>query len=253
MLPENAPADKPVLAQQPSQIPITGPRKLNRRIVAGLVLTVVALVLASLAAVMPWWHIDSKVSAQGIPPSTFSWDFYTGTWCYRSSNGYRCMAYGDTSSSGRGWSAVSSSFGIGFLLLIGGVVLAATTLAMIVMSSRKEKARTVTLALGIVGTALLLGAVFYLFAALPGAFNADYRTGAPGATWSVSGFFGSTVLDLNSSLAVGTETFSYYGALGWWLALLSPIILIAGTVVACGRKRTIVQAGPPESSPKEAK
>jgi len=253
LLPENADAGKPVSSQQQSQSSSVAPKKLDRRVIVGVALAVVALVLAALAAVMPWWHIDATVKGQGIAPPTFNWDFSTGARCYRSSGNYRCTAYGDTSNSGAAWSSVQCTFGVGFILLIAGIAAVVVTLIMIVVSSRRKKGRTVTLALGILGTALLLGAILYVFAALPGAFMSDYKAAYSGPGWNVPGFFGSTLYNIDNGVYRGTETFSYYGALGWWLVLLSAILLIAGTVVACGRKGTAAQPKVQQPSPEQAK
>lgn len=250
--PENTIGGKLVSSQQPSQMPAAATKRWNRRFVAGLVLTVVALVLGSLAAVMPWWHIDSSVKGQGILPSTFNWDFSMGAWCYRVYGSYRCTAYGGSSSSSVVWSEVNSSFGIAFVLLVGGIALTVVTLVMMVIGSRRNKGRTATLVLGFLGAAFLLGAALYILGVMPGAFNADYRASYSGMTWSVSGFFGSTLLNIDNGLAVGTETFSYYGALGWWLALLSAITLLLGTVMMFRRKRTVVQVTGHVTSPEKA-
>lgn len=159
--------------------------------------------LTAIAFTVPWW----ASWANGVMSS-----WYLGTVC----TGGSCAAYGTSPS-------LAQTFGLANLLALVGLFLFMFAAVAFSASLVWPRVGSVTLALGLVGSVLILGAPLYLYFSLPSALT------SAGYPAPVAGFFGS--------YSSGGSSFSWTGGAGWYLAFLIVPGGLAGTVAAWGSTR----------------
>ncbi len=181
-------------------------RRLDALAIAGAVLLVLTIILVAVSFTVPWW----ASFANGVMTS-----WYLGSQCTSGS----CTGYTASPS-------LQGTFGLANTIVLVALFLfmfAAVTFASSLVWPRMG---SVTLALGLVGSLLILGAPLILYFSLPGALT-SYGFPAP-----VAGFFGS--------YSGGGISYSWTGGAGWFLAWLIVPIGLAGTAAAYGSTRSHV-------------
>jgi hypothetical protein len=213
--------------------PAAPTKKFNGKVVAGLVLVLVALIFAAMAMFGSWWSL--KESASGVDATI---DFGLNQYCVKGTimgiSASACQGYGTAYTGFTSLSKTQNLMGLAYILTLLGLVMAILTLILIIVGAGRPKLKMGVLICGIIGGIILLVAFIYVFTGLTGAINDD-MTG--GTATPISGFFGSTSL--------GGVDLSWGGALGWYMALLGFIMLLVGALIASSGMKKPVPAPPP--------
>ncbi len=114
-----------------------------------------------------------------------------------------------------------------FVLVLVGIISAILTFMFLLVGDFLRRARYVVATTGIVASVLLIIAPIYLFADLPEAFNADSIANNGNLGPVVTGFFGQTSF---TSGGVSIDL-TYGGGLGWFVCIVSSVLLLAGTIL----------------------
>lgn len=198
------------------------PKKFNGKIIGGLVLVLVALIVAGLALVGSWWTWSAKATVLGVTMEQKA-DFGLGQLC-TSGLVNMCQAYTSAENS-----KMIAVFSLAQILTILGLVMAILTLILIIVGAGKPKLKGAVLLFGIIGAIVLLVAAIYVFSGLPGAFNDDLAASGGSTTFMpVTGFFGSGSISAGGS----SLNLSYGGGTGWMMALIGFILLLLGALMA---------------------
>ncbi len=178
-------------------------RRLDALAIAGAVLLVMTIVLVAISFTVPWW----ASWANGVMSS-----WYLATVCSAGA----CSSYASNPS-------LSGAFGLTNALVLVALFLFMFAAVAFSASLVWPRLGSVTLALGLVGSVLILGAPLYLYLSLPGALTSS------GFPAPVAGFFGSWA---------GTGvSYNWTGGAGWYLAFLIVPFGLSGTAAAWGSTR----------------
>lgn len=193
----------------------------------GVVLGVIAVVLAIAAIVGPWWVVDSNASFGSVSLTGHAeFGLFGGTSTTKSniSSSSNTTNYADTPH-------VGSVFSLATILTILGLVLGIAMIAIALLPGGNPSFRRFAMVAGVLAFLVLLIAPLYVMSALPGAANQD-SGGGPGAT-TYSGFWGT-----KSASFFGLQaTITWAAGWAWYLALVAAIVfLIAGVVIVASRR-----------------
>lgn len=178
-------------------------RRLDALAIAGAVLLALTIILTAVSFTVPWW----ASWANGVMSS-----WYLSNVCTSGA----CSGYATSPS-------LSGAFGLANALVLVALFLFMFAAVAFSASLVWPRLGSVTLALGLVGSVLILGAPLYLYFSLPSALTAS------GFPATVAGFFGSW--------AGGGVSYTWTGGAGWYLAFLLVPLGLAGTVAAWGSTR----------------
>ncbi len=178
-------------------------RRLDALAIAGGVFLALTIVMIAISFTVPWW-------ASFANGEMSSW--YLSTVCTAGS----CSGYGTNPS-------LAGAFGLSNALVLVGLFLFMFAAVAFSASLVWPRLGSVTLALGLVGSVLLLGAPLYLYFSLPGALTSS------GFPAPVDAFFGSW--------SGGGTSYSWTGGAGWYLAFLIVPSGLAGSAAAWGSTR----------------
>ena len=198
-------------------------KRLNAKIIAGLILIVCGLAFASIAVCTPWWGMNGTVTISTSSPVPTTIDFYYGQFCekvsYMGFGGTACIQYFP------GMERIANVFAATFFMALGGVIFAILALASLAGGIYIPNARYGLAATGLLASILLIIAPIYIFFGLPDAFNGASGGSVTGGT--LTGFFGH----LSYSYSGSSMDMNYGGGMGWYLALLAFPLLLVGTVL----------------------
>lgn len=193
----------------------------------GVVLGVIAVVLAIAAIVGPWWVVDSTASFGPLSETGHAdYGLFGGTSTTKGnlSSSTNTTNYADTP-------AIGSVFSVATILSILGLVLGIGMLVIAALPGANPSFRRFALITGGLAFIVLLVASLYVMSALPGAVNQDSGGGPTSTTFS--GFWGTKSVSFFGAQA----TVTWAAGWGWYLALVAGIVfLVAGVVMLASRK-----------------
>ncbi len=207
----------------------------------GVVLGVIAVVLAIVAVVGPWWTVDTQATFFGFSGTTHSEYNLFGTANSAHSNltsSSNTTGYADLPQMG-------AVFGIATLLMVLGIILGIGTVLIGILPGSNPTFRRFALLAAVLAFLVLLVAGLYVMSSLPAAANTDLQ---PSRSVSFSGFWGT---QSGSIGALGSYSVAW--AAGWaWYAVIGAAILfvVAGIAMAVSRKPAMqaFQNTPPPSA-----
>ncbi len=207
----------------------------------GVVLGVIAVVLALVAVVGPWWTVDTQTTLFGFSGTTHSEYNLFGTANSAQSNitsSSNTTGYADLPQMG-------AVFGVATILTIIGIILGIGTVLIGILPASSPSFRRFALLVAVLAFVALLVAGLYVMSSLPAAASTDLR---PPRSVPFSGFWGT-----QSDNILGLGSFSVTYAAGWaWYAVLGAAILfvVAGIAMAVSRKPAMqaYQNPPPPSA-----
>lgn len=122
--------------------------------------------------------------------------------------------------------SVRSLFATTLSLAIVALILAATTVALVVICIFRPRSRHMMFVVGLLASLVMIVAVLYIFVALPGIMNGS--SGGIGPAEQITGFFG------RSSFTQGPMRLdlSYGGGIGWVLGIMASVLFLVGTISA---------------------
>ncbi len=193
----------------------------------GVVLGALAIVLAIVAVVGPWWTVDTQATLFGFSGTTHSEYSLFGTANSAQSNltsSSNTTGYADLPQMG-------AVFGLATILTVLGIILGIGTVLIGILPGSNPSFRRFALVAAGLAFLVLLAAGLYVMSSLPAAANTDLR---PSRSVSYSGFWGT---QSGSIGALGSYSVTW--AAGWaWYAVLGAALLfvVAGTAMAVSRK-----------------
>lgn len=204
----------------------------------GVVLGVIAIVLAIVGMVGPWWtesfsgsgHVlGIRIDVNGN--ATYGLFGVTSTTQSPLGNQTNTSTYSTAPH-------VGSVFSLGTILLITGVVLGIGMLGTGVMPN--PRFRKFAAILGVLAFLFALLAPLYVMSALPDAVNAD--SGSTTTYTTVSGFWG---IKSGSTLGI-TTTITWGGGWAWYVSVVAAVLfLVAVMAILVARKPATVALTPP--------
>ncbi len=206
----------------------------------GVVIGVVAVVLAIVAMIGPWWTLAASGSFGPIS--------MTGNDDFGLFGGTSSFQMGTTSSSNTTNYAnaphVGAVFSIASILLILGLVIGIGMLLVGAMSASRPSFGRLSGMLGVLAFIVLLISSLYVMSALPDAVNQDTGSASSGIT--VSGFWGTKTSSFGS---FASATVTWNAGWAWYVALIAAIIfLVAGILLLLARKPAMTPQAPPPMS-----
>ncbi len=207
----------------------------------GVVLGVIAVVLAIVAVAGPWWTVDTQATIFGFSGTTHSEYNLFGTANSAQSNlssSSNTTGYADLPQMG-------AVFGLATILTVLGIILGIGTVLIGILPGPNRSFRRFALVAAVLAFLVLLVAGLYVMSSLPAAASTDLR---PPRSVPFSGFWGT-----QSGNAGGLYSYSVTYAAGWaWYAVLGAAILfvVAGIAMAVSRKPSMqgFQNAPPPSA-----
>ena len=194
-------------------------RRFNALTISAVVVLVLAILLIGIAMTLPWWAFftDGQMTA-----------WYLSSRC----GGGTCTSY-------YGYPSLRDTFGLTGALVTWGLGLYVHAIAVLLLSVFWPRFGTLVLVPGILGSILLLVAPIYLYFALPGALA------SAGFAVPVDGFFGAT----SQTGFLGTTSYSWTGAAGWFMMWGVFVISLAATALAfVSARRRMVELEEAESA-----
>ncbi len=205
----------------------------------GVVLGVIAVVLAIVALIGPWWVVNADIHLGGSFTSTsqevFSPFGRTETSQSNISTSTNTSTYADMPQTGSVFTLGTALTALGLILSIALVVIGA-------LSSRNPSFRRFALIAGVLAFVFLLVASLYVMSALPAAVNQD-TSGSPGAT-SFSGFWGTKSASLG---LLGSVSITWAAGWAWYVALIAAIVALVGGIAMVVSRRPAMPA--PQMAP----
>jgi len=207
----------------------------------GVVIGVVAMVLAIVAVIGPWWVMDTSAS---VGPLSMTGHSELGLF-----GGFGSFQMGSTSSSNttnyNDAPHVGSVFTLATVLLILGLIIGVGMVVVGAMSGANPSLKRLGGVLGILAFLVVLVSTLYVMSSLPDAVNQDSGVAASGTT--VSGFWGSKTTTVGS---FAQATVTWAAGWGWYLALVAAVVfLVAGVVLLLSRTPKMAMAPPMPPSP----
>ncbi len=202
----------------------------------GVALGVIAVVLAILAAVGPWWTVDSSGSLLVLSyTSHVDFGLFGGTGSFQSGSTSKTntTSYSDAPH-------VGSVFFLGMVLLILGLLIGIGMLVVGAMSGARPSLARLGGVLGVLAFVVVLLSALYVMSSLPGAVNQDSASGVSGG--AVTGFWGTQ----SGSLGIfGSITSTWAAGWGWYLALVAAIVFLnAGVALLLARRPAMAAVAP---------
>ncbi len=204
----------------------------------GVVLGVIAVVLAIVAVVGPWWTVDTQGTVLGFKGTTHSEYSLFGTANSAQSNvssSSNTTGYADLPQMGAVFSLATILTVLGLVLGIGMVLIG-------VLPGSNPSFRRFALIAGALAFLVLLIASLYVMSSLPAAANTDVAA-AHGVTYT--GFWGTQSGNLGTLFSYSV---TWAAGWAWYMALVAAILfLVAGIAMAVTRRPTMqpVQSPPP--------
>ena len=207
----------------------------------GVIVGVVAVVLAIVAMIGPWWALDTQASIAGFSATGHA-DFglYGGTAKFQSgtTSSTNTTNYNDSPH-------VGSVFSLAMILTIFGLIVGVVMIIVGLMAGSRPSFGRLGGILGVLAFVIVLVGTLYVMSSLPDAVNAD--SGSTTSFTTVSGFWGT-----KSATFLGAQaTFTWAAGWAWYVALVAAIVfLIAGIALLLARKPAPrpMAAVPPQSA-----
>jgi hypothetical protein len=205
----------------------------------GVVLGVIAVVLAIVALIGPWWVVNADIHLGGGFTST-SQQLYspfgrTETSQSNVSSSTNASTYSDMPQTG-------SVFTIGTALTALGLVLGIAMVVIGALPSRSASFRRFAMIAGVLAFLFLLIAPLYVMSALPAAVNQDMG-GSLGAT-SFSGFWGTKSASLG---LLGSVSITWAAGWAWYVAIVAGIVALVGGIAMMASRKPAMPA--PQMAP----
>ncbi len=207
----------------------------------GVVLGVIAVVLAIVAVVGPWWTVDTQATFFGFSGTTHSEYNLFGT-------ANRAQSNLTSSSNTTGYAdlpQMGAVFGLATILTVLGIILGIGTVLIGILPGSSPSFRRFALLAAVLAFLVLLVAGLYVMSGLPAAANTDVSARG-GVTYS--GFWGT---QSGSIGALGSYSVTWAAGWGWYALLGSAILfVVAGIAMAVSRKPAMqpFQNTPPPSA-----
>ncbi len=204
----------------------------------GVVLGVIAVVLAIVALMGPWWVVNSQTRLGGGFTAVGQTDYAlfgrTDATQSNLSSSTNTSTYGDLPQTG-------SVFSLAAVLTVLGLVLGIGTVVIGALSGSNPSFRRFAMIAGILAFLVLLVAPLYVLSALPAAVNRD----AGASALPYSGFWGtkSGTFGIFVSYSV-----TWAAGWAWYVAVVAAIIfLVASVAIAASRAPAgmVLRAPPP--------
>lgn len=194
----------------------------------GIVLGVIAVVLAIVAVIGPWWTLQAEGT---LGPISMNGNDQFGLF-----GGTSFFQMGSTSSSNttnyNDAPHVGSVFTIATVLLVLGLIIGIGMIVVGAMSGAKPSFRRLGGVLGILAFVVVLLGTLYVMSSLPNAVNQDSQATTSGT--SVTGFWGAKTTSVGS---FAQATVTWAAGWGWYVALIAAIVfLVAGVILLLARK-----------------
>ncbi len=205
----------------------------------GVVVGVLAVVLAIVAIVGPWWTVDSSIRFGGLTGTGhIEYNMFGRTEATQSniSSSSNSTSYANLPQTGGVFTLASVLVILGIIMGIGMVIIGA-------MSGANPSLRRFAAIAGVLAFLVLLVAALYVMSALPGAVNQD-GSGRPGST-AFSGFWGST----SSSFLGISATVNWAAGWAWYVALVAAIVFLAGAIMIIAARKPAMPATLPPPAP----
>ncbi len=200
----------------------------------GVVLGVIAVVLAIVALIGPWWVVNAELHVGGGFTATSQQAYSpfgrTETSQSNFSSSTNTSTYSDLPQTG-------SVFTLGTILTGLGLILGIAMVVIGVLPSSSPSFRRFAMIVGVFAFLFLLIAPIYVMSALPGAVNQD-TSGTPGAT-SFSGFWGTKSASLG---LLGSATVTWAAGWAWYVAFVAAIVALAGGIAMVASRRPAMPA-----------
>ncbi len=203
----------------------------------GVVLGVVAIILAVVGMAGPWWTESFSASALGITVNgnaDFGLFGVTTTTATGHSNTTNSSSYNDSPH-------VGSVFSLGMVLLILGVVLGIGMVGLAVMPN--PRFRKFAAILGVLAFLFALLAPIYVMSALPDAVNTD--SGSTSSFTTVSGFWGAK----SSSVFGFSASVSWGAGWDWFIPLVAAVLFLVGAIVILAARKPAMATPVPPPTP----
>lgn len=205
----------------------------------GVVLGVIAVVLAIVALIGPWWVVNADLHLGGAFTSTsqdvFSPFGRTETSQSNFSSSTNTSTYSDMAQTG-------SVFTIGMVLTALGLILGIGMVVIGVLPSQSASFRRFAMIAGVLAFLFLLIAPLYVMSALPAAVNQDLG-GGPGST-TFSGFWGTKAGSLG---ILGSYSVTWAAGWAWYAGLVAAIVALIGGIAMVASRRPAMPA--PQMAP----
>lgn len=201
----------------------------------GVVLGVVAVVVAIIAVIGPWWTFEAHGSFGGFS--------YSGNDQFGLFGGSSAAQAGSSSSSNTtsytDMPHIGSVFTLATLLLAAGLVIGIGMIVVGTLSASKPSFSRLGGILGILACVIVLVSPLYVMSALPGAVNQD--SGAATSSTTVNGFWGSETRNFGS---FAQANLTWAAGWGWYLALAAAIIFLVAAVALFSSSRRVAVSPP---------
>ena len=195
----------------------------------GVVIGVIAIILAIVGMIGPWWVND--VSASGFGLSGTSHAEYglsggTTTFTFGANSGTNTTNYQNAPH-------IGSVFSLAMILTILGLIIGVVMVVVGLMAGARPSFGRMAGILGVLAFIVVLLGTLYVMSSLPGAVNQD--SGSSSSATTVSGFWGTK----SATFFGATANFTWAAGWGWYIALVSAIVfLIAGVALILAKKPT---------------
>jgi len=206
----------------------------------GVVIGVIAVVLAIVAVIGPWWTLQAQAT---LGPISMNGNDQFGLF-----GGSAFFQMGSTSNSNttnyNDMPHIGSVFTVATILLVLGLILGIAMIVVGAMSGSRPSFQRLGGGLGILAFLFVLFGALYVMSSLPDAVNQDSGAATSGTT--VSGFWGTKTSAIGS---FAQATVTWNAGWGWYLAVVAAIVLLVAGVALFAAKRpamaTPLQAPPP--------
>lgn len=194
----------------------------------GVVLGVIAVVLAIVALIGPWWVVNSQTRIGGGFTATGQTDY---TLFGRTDTTQSNFSSSTNTSTYAALPQTGSVFSLAAILTVLGLVLGIGTVVIGALPGSNPSFRRFAMIAGILAFLILLAAPLYVMSALPAAVNQDSGGGLTATTFS--GFWGTN----SGSFGIFVSyTITWTAGWGWYVALVAAIVfLVAGVAMAASR------------------
>lgn len=199
----------------------------------GVVLGAIAVVLAIVAMIGPWWTLQSQATFGPVSMNAHNEFGLFGASAF--------FQMGSTSSSNttnyNDAPHVGSVFTLATILLVLGLIVGIGMVVVGAMSRSRPSFRRWGGILGVLAFLVLLIGTLYVMSALPDAVNQD--SGAPSYGTTFSGFWGTKTSTIGS---FGQASVVWAAGWGWYIALVAAIVFLVAGVVLFSAKEPATSA-----------
>ncbi len=212
----------------------------------GLIIGVIAIVLAIVAVFGPWWTVQSQASAQ-VGPISLSLNAHTELGLFGASSFFQMGSTSNSNTTNYDSSPqVGSVFTLATVLLVLGLIVGIGMLVVGAMAGSKPSFQRLSGILGVLAFVILLLGLLYVMSALPSAVNQDSSASAFGTNFS--GFWGANTTTFGG---FGQASVVWSAGWGWYAAMVASVVFLAAGVALFAAKRPapVPPAPLPPSSP----